>query len=309
MDLCSEIASARRENGLSQSALAEKLGVDRGAIARLEVGSGSVDLIMKAMDTLQIRIKNVAKGGNLVEQLGYAQVRCKWSVERLAERAGLDIRTVQAVQSGRGSVASLTAMLQVLAPDAERQEVAGSHWTYHKLKDSERDLRFTPPHILAALTAAFGPIELDPCSHADAPITASRKIMLPEDGLVAEWASEGLTYVNPPFSHLQPWLAKALDHFEGGEIGKLVFMLPASRLDLKDFAFRASNYATTVFLKRRFTFVSPNPRFAHPVPFTIALICAGCDEADITQFCRLIPGMVMAPQQSARDVNRELAQL
>ena len=297
MDLCSEIAAARREKGLSQGALAAKLGVDRGAIARLEVGSGGVDLLVKAIAVLHLRFKKVAKGSNLVEQLGNARSRLGWTIEKLAELADLDVRTVRAVESGAGSVASLLAMLRVLAPDATRQQIAGSHWTYNKSKGAESDARFTPTYITEALSAAFGPIELDPCSNADAPLQALRKIILPEDGLAAKWKSEGLTYINPPFSNLQIWLKKAIDHFEVGDLKKVVFMLPCSRLDLKDFSGRASNFATTLILKRRLTFVSTEARFAHPAPFAISLVCMGCSEAEICRFCEIIPAMVMAPQK------------
>jgi transcriptional regulator with XRE-family HTH domain len=301
MDLCAEIASGRREKGLSQQALAEKCSVDRGAIARLEAGSGSVGLLVRVMAILHVRFKNIARGENIVEQLGNARALHKWSVLTLAQNSGLDPRTVASLEAGRGSVASLTALLKVLAPDATRQEVSGSHWSYHKLKDAERDLRFTPPHIIAALVDAFGPIGLDPCGHADAPLLAARKIMLPEDGLAADWSADGLLYINPPFSNLSPWLSKALDAFEAGSVTKLIFMLPTSRFDLRDFADRASNYATTLILKRRFTFVSPNPRYSHPVPFSIGLICAGSSRAEIERFRDLIPSMVMQPQARSYD--------
>jgi transcriptional regulator with XRE-family HTH domain len=297
MNLCNELAAARRENGLSQEGLACALSVPRGAIARLEGGTGSVELLSRVMAHLNVRFKNIAHGGSLVEQLVHARRRKNITEAALAEMAGLDRRTLKSIEGGRGSVASLSVVLSVLAPEAARQEVSGSHWTYHRRKDAERDCRFTPPHILDALIRAFGPVALDPCSHAHAPLVAERKIMLPDDGLTADWSTSGFVYVNPPFSNLRPWLAKGLDAYESGAIGKLVLMLPAGRVDMRDFADRASSYATTLFLKRRFTFVSSNPKYRYPVPFAIALMCAGCTVEEIERFVEIIPAMIMPPQR------------
>ena len=67
----------------------------------------------------------------------------------------------------------------------------------------------TPPHVIAAL----GPFDLDPCGH---PLsnTAERRIVLPEDGLAAEWA--GRVWLNPPYgAEITQWLRKMADHADG----------------------------------------------------------------------------------------------
>ena len=99
-------------------------------------------------------------------------------------------------------------------------------WDYDRTKSSEADSRFTPKPFLDEVVAAFGEIYLDPCSHADAPIEARRKIVLPEDGLNADWSCDGLVWINPPFSDLAPWLAKANAAWESGAVRKMIFLLP-----------------------------------------------------------------------------------
>ena len=295
MDLFAEIATARKSQGLSQQALGAKVGTDRTRIARLESGVASTSMLVKVLATLGLRLSGVAMGANIVEQLSNARAKRRWTLEELASRAGLDRRTVAAVEAGRGTAASVATMLRVLAPKASVQDAPRVHWHYNKAKDAQRDCRFTPPVLLDALVEAFGPICLDPCNHSDAPIEAGRKIALPDDGLAADW-SGGFVYVNPPFSDLAPWLSKAMDAFDAGQVGKLVFLLPASRLDIRPFSQRAALQATTLILKKRYTFISPNPKYCHPAPFALALVCLGCPREEILRFGSLIPCVAMLPQ-------------
>lgn len=67
----------------------------------------------------------------------------------------------------------------------------------------------TPPHILDAL----GPFDLDPCA-AHNWQTAKRHIILPDDGLSADWS--GRVWLNPPYgSEAWEWLAKLAGHGDG----------------------------------------------------------------------------------------------
>ena len=67
----------------------------------------------------------------------------------------------------------------------------------------------TPPHILDAL----GSFDLDPCAAPEWP-TAKRHIILPDDGLAADWS--GRVWLNPPYgSEAWEWLAKLADHGDG----------------------------------------------------------------------------------------------
>lgn len=67
----------------------------------------------------------------------------------------------------------------------------------------------TPPHIISAL----GTFDLDPCA-ADGWPTAQRHIILPEDGLAADW--DGRVWLNPPYSaEAWVWLEKLAAHGTG----------------------------------------------------------------------------------------------
>lgn len=75
------------------------------------------------------------------------------------------------------------------------------------------DVWLTPKPIIDAL----GPFDLDPCAAPEPRPwpTAARHIVLPEDGLAAEWT--GLVWLNPPYAEkAEAWLAKLGSHLPGG---------------------------------------------------------------------------------------------
>jgi hypothetical protein len=204
---------------------------------------------------------------------------------------------VVAVLSGAGTISSLQKIFDYLAPKAYRQPPTPTFWGQDRAKTAQTDSRFTPLVLLDAITETLGPIEFDPCCHPAALIKAKRKIMLPEDGLSANWSTAGLVYVNPPFSNLGAWLAKANDEWEAGKISKMIFLFPASRFDLKEFNERAVKSATTLILKKRLRFGSPDqPETGHQAPFAISIICWGCGVEELNCFQRAIPALLLPRQ-------------
>lgn len=75
------------------------------------------------------------------------------------------------------------------------------------------DVWLTPPPILEAL----GPFDLDPCAAVGQPWpTAAAQFTLDDDGLTRRWF--GRVWLNPPFSHPAPWMARLADHGRGTAI-------------------------------------------------------------------------------------------
>jgi len=63
------------------------------------------------------------------------------------------------------------------------------------------------------LVRALGEFDLDPCAAHNHP-TAKRLIILPEDGLAADW--NGRVWLNPPYGkHAEQWLDKLDRHGDG----------------------------------------------------------------------------------------------
>ncbi|KEO86742.1 hypothetical protein EH31_06560 [Erythrobacter longus] len=292
MDLCTAITAAREDCGLSQRALAERLDVPRLKITRLEAGVGSVELLLQVMPLVSLRLSKVAKGQTIVQQLKTARRKRGWSVPQCALKTDLDPRTIEAVEAGGGSIASLIKMLEVVAPNAMRQPVTRAYWDYDRSKSSEADSRFTPIEFLNEIVGAFGEIALDPCSHAAAPIQAKRKIILPEDGLEACWQTDGLVWINPPFSHLAPWLERANEAWRNKEVSKMIFLLPASRLDLRAYFDLAACNAITLVLRERLRFVredSTSPSYR--APFALTLVVWGYSDDEIGNFMTRVPSI------------------
>lgn len=77
----------------------------------------------------------------------------------------------------------------------------------------ETNVWLTPPEIVKAL----GPFDLDPCAAPEPRPwpTADRHIVLPEDGLAAEWGG-AFVWCNPPFgAEAEAWLSRMADHGNG----------------------------------------------------------------------------------------------
>jgi hypothetical protein len=89
---------------------------------------------------------------------------------------------------------------------------------------SNGDDWYTPPWLLAWLP----PIALDPCACHLSPVDAVEKIDVRSgrNGLAESWnvSSEGIVFVNPPFSDTARWLAKCRQE---GKVRVVVALVPA----------------------------------------------------------------------------------
>lgn len=72
---------------------------------------------------------------------------------------------------------------------------------------------------MEGIYAAFGEVDLDPCTHLLSPVVARRRILSSEDGdgLADDWTGD-VAFVNPPFSELLKWLRRAHDQWQAGNV-------------------------------------------------------------------------------------------
>ena len=292
MDLLKELAEARVSKGLSQSQLADKIGVARLAIARLEAGIGSAARLVSVMAALEIRLSGIARGATLPDQLRTRRLRLGWSVAEAAYRASLTAKTVEAVEAGRGRARSLIRLLMAVAPGARRSKPARSSWAFDPSGLDERDKRFTPKWFLDKIVDAFGRIDLDPCAHEQSAVEARRKIILPDCGLAGQWSGR-LAYVNPPFSAVVTWMERAATAWKNGEVQTVVMLVPA-RTDSETYQRRVSRDANTLFLAGRMRFESPQG-LAWAAPFSLMLVVWGAQDKAIERFRELAPSVRMRP--------------
>jgi len=82
--LPADLRATRRSCGLSQTALGNLLEVDRQAIARLERGVGSVEILIRAMSALDYQLSGLARGARIDEQLRNRRERLDLSQAEVA---------------------------------------------------------------------------------------------------------------------------------------------------------------------------------------------------------------------------------
>lgn len=120
----------------------------------------------------------------------------------------------------------------------------------------------TPAELFNALNLEFG-FTLDPCA-TDSNFKTRRYFTRAENGLLKSWANQTV-YVNPPYSEIDRWMAKAL----GASIyeSAIVAVLVPSRTDT-DWWHRYAMRGEIRFLKGRLQF----NRSANNAPFPSAII-------------------------------------
>lgn len=128
------------------------------------------------------------------------------------------------------------------------------------------DLWQTPPAILEKLTKEFNdkhPTDtvFDPCP---------KDWNGENDGLKIKWPLDGLTFVNPPYSHMKEWSAKVAEEAQRGV--KIALLIPV-RTDTRYFHDHLlPNLHCLELIKGRVKFVHPEtglPGKAAPFPSMI----------------------------------------
>lgn len=292
-----DLKAARRSAGLTQGALAARIGVDAQTVKRLEKGVGSVAILVMVMEALEYRLTGLGRGAGLGDQLRSRRLGRAMSITEAASRAGLSRGTVAGLERGGGSVASLLRLLDVVAPKVRRRAPERSYWGQADKQD--RDSRFTPADFMESVYVAFGEVDLDPCAHVLSPVVARRRILLSEggDGLVDAWAGR-LAFVNPPFSELLKWLRRAHEQWRTGNVATVVCLVPV-RTDSAWFHQTLSADADLYLLQGRVRFLSPNGK-PQPTPFSLMVVALGSTAEQRSRFSELVPGIWLArstPQQ------------
>lgn len=128
-----------------------------------------------------------------------------------------------------------------------------------------RDDWRTPEEVTRLLLDLFGgPADLDPCGNAESIVPARRQYLLErgEDGLTLPW--RGTVYVNPPFSQLRGFAAKAAEERRSG-LAEIVLLMP-SRTDTRAWHESISTADAVCFWRGRITFIGA----PDPAPFPVA---------------------------------------
>ena len=107
----------------------------------------------------------------------------------------------------------------------------------------------TPQSFFDALSAEFGPFDLDPCATPEN-AKCARFFTIEQDGLKQKWS--GKVFMNPPYGkQIGQWIVKAKESAQGGAL--VVCMIPA-RTDTKYWHEHIQDIAEVRFVKGRIKF-------------------------------------------------------
>lgn len=126
----------------------------------------------------------------------------------------------------------------------------------------------TPPELFQDLAYAYGPFDLDPAAQPDT-AQAPRFYTPVEDGLAQPW--DGVVWLNPPYSQVGLWVAKAVREVASGAATRVVCLVGA-RTDTRwwhEFVPRATE---VVLLKGRVRFCTPAGDRRQSAPFPSAVL-------------------------------------
>jgi phage N-6-adenine-methyltransferase len=142
------------------------------------------------------------------------------------------------------------------------------------LMSSDSPEWYTPPHIIAAVVAALGAIDLDPCADPGRTVPALAHFTEEDDGLSRDWS--GRVYMNPPYGPAIPaWVAKLVAEVEAKRVAAAVALIPA-RTETDWWA--SFDARTVCFIHGRLAFSGQGA-----APFPSAVIYLGQDDASFVK--------------------------
>lgn len=116
--------------------------------------------------------------------------------------------------------------LTAAAEEMERPSLAGIQARAPGMFTSDTPEWYTPAHILTAVVAALGAIDLDPCADAGKRVPAATHFTIEDDGLSQPW--RGRVYMNPPYGReIVAWVDKLAEEFRYGNVTEAIALVPA----------------------------------------------------------------------------------
>lgn len=161
MDIGLSIRQARTRKRLTQTEVANAIGVTRQALAMLEANRGRVSTLARFEAFMRVHVSGLKHGESIIEEMKATRARAKLSLRQLAERANISVNTLRGLESGTGSTNSLLAVLRVLSPKGEVSVMAPSRQR-RALVTVARDINPNrDPHDYYATPAAITRLLLD----------------------------------------------------------------------------------------------------------------------------------------------------
>jgi transcriptional regulator with XRE-family HTH domain len=265
------LRAERKAKGKTLSDIADALAISRNTVWELEkLNRGSMAGLERISQFLGLEWVGLPPGQTFGTRIRAERLKRGWTQEGLANKAGVSRPAVIRVESDRGHISSLCAVLDVIAPDIRPRKPVIRQFV------KSQDVKLTPPDFVEQVMSVLGEIELDPCGHENSFVPANRQFFEKDDGLSQSWKAKAV-FCNPPYSIADKFMRKAHAEWLSGS-AKCVIMLVPARTHTKVFSEIAGD-ADMIFLKNRLRFWSdqqtPLPERA---PFSSMMMIFGGDK-------------------------------
>lgn len=146
--------------------------------------------------------------------------------------------------------------------------------------EKERDSRPTPVPLARELKRAVGgTFDVDPCSGCEPMPIAETRYTAADDGLSDRSPWYGSVFVNPPYSNIGPWAAKAVRSTERGDADHVVMLIPSYSASSGWFHEHASSAEYLCVIDGRLKFHGADSS----APFASLLVVFAADSADVPE--------------------------
>jgi len=230
-----KLKSFRKLQGLSQSKLAQKVGIGLSTLQNLENGKGEFYNFLKVISMLglELRGRNLRlKNTTIFEAIVILRKRQKWSRRALANTLNIHPDTLAKIEQGKNcQLGIFLSVVKNVGAGLYLEYIEVPHKFYNHAGNSSLVQDWTtPPELLEKLYSIYGVFDLDPCSPKKTVVKAKRHLTILDDGLTCSW--HGKVFVNPPYGRsIGLWVKKCFE--ESHNPNTIIVALLPSRTDTK----------------------------------------------------------------------------
>lgn len=117
MDIGRAIRTERERRKLTQAEVAEAVRTSRQAVAALEGNRGRVTTLVGLETLMRLHITGLHRADSIIQEVAATRAHRGWSLRDVAQRAGVSVNTVRALETGTGSITALIKLMAALAPN------------------------------------------------------------------------------------------------------------------------------------------------------------------------------------------------
>jgi transcriptional regulator with XRE-family HTH domain len=244
-----QIKQHRRRCLLTQNDLAIKAGVGIDAVRSIESDAGNIQSLQVVLRCLNLQLSGLPKASTIGEQIRLLRTRRRHSLRFLADQVSLSTPTLMNLERGKGRLTSFYRVVDQYKAKIFVRDLKRSHF-----QKGETDIWNTAPETLQKIHSVIPEFCLDPASNPKSLVKARNVFYEVHDGLQQDWHGQ-FVYLNPPYSTLPEWVAKAHDEFKKGNAQTIVALLPV-RSNTEYFHTKIANCADVLFIQKRLKFGS-----------------------------------------------------